>query len=119
MASSVRDLPFWCIVQADGDRLHLTSQGRVPIEYCHIQESLPPIQRSLHRALRITRPRQVVVTLAEVHRKWWLDPLWCVPPHRRVVDESSGRFHYNSPSSRSRFLVAAARAAAALRLRCG
>jgi len=85
------DLPLWCIVQADGDRLQLTSRGPVPLQYCSMRESVVPIQRSLHRALRVTKPRQIVLTVAEAHRRWWLDPLWCIPPHRRVVDESSGR----------------------------
>jgi non-heme chloroperoxidase len=33
MASSVHNLPLWCIVQADGDRLHLTSQGGTKAHY--------------------------------------------------------------------------------------
>ena len=91
MARRLHDLPLWCIVQADGDRVCPTSRGPVPIQYWSASESLPLIQRSLHRALRIAKPRQIVVTVADVHRTWWSDPLWCVPPHRRIVDELSGR----------------------------
>jgi mannose-1-phosphate guanylyltransferase len=83
--------PLWCIVQADGDRLVQTSRGAMPIQYCCTRGCPSPIQRSLHRALRITKPRQVVATVAELHRGWWQDLLWCIPPHRRIVDESSGR----------------------------
>jgi mannose-1-phosphate guanylyltransferase len=63
----------------------------MPIQYCGTRDSPPPVQRSIHRALRITKPRQVVATVAELHRNWWQDLLWCVPPRRRIVDESSGR----------------------------
>jgi mannose-1-phosphate guanylyltransferase len=85
------NLPLWCIVQADGDRLAVTNRGAIPIQYCSTRDSPAPIQRGLHRALRIAKPRQVVVTVAERHRNWWQDLLWCVPPNRRIVDESSGR----------------------------
>jgi hypothetical protein len=33
MAGRVRDLPLWCIVQADGDRVCLASRGPMPIQY--------------------------------------------------------------------------------------
>ena len=91
MTGPLHNPPLWCIVQADGDRLAPRSRGPIPIQYCSTRDCPPPSQRSLHRALRITKPRQVVVTVAELHRNWWQDLLWCVPPHRRIVDESSGR----------------------------
>jgi len=91
MRSRVAELPLWCIVQADGDQTRLTSRGSVPIQYWRTQESPALIQRSLHRALCIAKPQQVVVTVANAHRIWWHDPLWCVPNRRRVVDQSSGR----------------------------
>lgn len=91
MVTALRDLPLWCIVQADGDRACQTSRGPVPIQYWSPDQSLPLIQRSLHRALRLAKPRQVIATVAESHRHWWAERLWCVPERRRVVDESSGR----------------------------
>ncbi|HVP34225.1 MAG TPA: hypothetical protein VMT09_11325 [Steroidobacteraceae bacterium] len=63
----------------------------MPIQYWSTGQSFPLIQRSLHRALRLAKPRQIVATVADAHRGWWSDPLWCVPAHRRIVDESSGR----------------------------
>jgi mannose-1-phosphate guanylyltransferase len=89
--SALRDLPLWCIVQADGDRACLTSRGPVPIQYWSAPQCRPPIQHGLHRALRFTKPRQIIATVAESHRSWWADRLWCVPAHRRIVDQSSGR----------------------------
>lgn len=91
MIGSFPDLPLWCIVQADGDRLFQTSRGRVPVQYWSASGSPSLTQRSLHRALRIAKARQIIVTVAESHRHWWSSPLWCVPPQRRIVDESSGR----------------------------
>jgi len=91
MTGQVRDLPLWCIVQADGDRVCLTSRGPMPIQYCSTGQSFPLIQRSLHRALRLAKPRQIIATVADAHRGWWSDRLWCVPAQRRIVDESSGR----------------------------
>ncbi len=85
------ELPLWCIVQADGDRTQLTTRGPVPIQYCRTQESPAMIQRSLHRALCIARPQRILATIAEAHRKWWSDPLWCLAKGRRIVDELSGR----------------------------
>ena len=49
------------------------------------------IQRSLHRALCVVRPQRIVATVADAHRRWWAEPLWCVPSGRRIVDELSGR----------------------------
>jgi len=91
MASALYKLPLWCIVQADGDRVYPTSRGPVPIQYWSTGDSPSLIQYSLHRALRLTKPRQIVATLAEAQRSWWSDPLWCIAPHRRVVDQSTGR----------------------------
>jgi mannose-1-phosphate guanylyltransferase len=91
MATQFSDLALWCVVQADGDRLCPTSKGPVPVQYWRTQESPAHIQRSLHRAFCITRPQCVVATVAEAHRRWWADPLWCVGSKRRIVDESSGR----------------------------
>jgi mannose-1-phosphate guanylyltransferase len=91
MAAELYDLPLWCIVQADGDRVCVTTRGSVPIQYWRTLESPAPIQRSVHRALCIARPQRIVATVAEAHRTWWSDPLWCVPSRRRIVDESSGR----------------------------
>lgn len=91
MDSLLRNLPLWCIVQSDGDRLCQTSRGLVPIQYCSTEENLPLIQRGLNRAQRLARPRQIIATVADAHRRWWEERLWCVPPHRRIVDESSGR----------------------------
>jgi len=89
--NSLRDLPLWCIVQADGDRVRATNAGAVPAQYWSKAQDLSLIQRSLHRATRLTNPRQIIATVAEAHQHWWSGHLWCVPPHRRVVDESSGR----------------------------
>ena len=83
--------PLWCIVQADGDKACLTSQGTVPIQYCRLGDAPPLLQQGVQRALRVTTPRRVVATIADVHRHWWLGPLWCIPPQRRIVDESTGR----------------------------
>ena len=91
MAAQLSDLPLWCVVQADGDRVHLTSRGSIPIQYWRTLESPASIQRSLHRALCIAKRQRIVATVADVHRSWWRDPLWCVPNRRRIVDESSGR----------------------------
>src|SRR5215472_14880161 len=91
MATSLSDLPLWCVVQADGDRMGLTSMGSIPIQYWRTQEAPALIQRSLHRAFCIAKPQRVVATVAEAHRSWWSDPLWCVPSSRRIVDRSSGR----------------------------
>jgi mannose-1-phosphate guanylyltransferase len=91
MVAHPSDLPLWCIVQADSDRVCMTSRGAVPIQYWSAPEDLPLMQRSLHRALRLAKPRHVVATVASAHQNWWSDRLWCVPAHRRVVDESSGR----------------------------
>jgi len=91
MADQLSDLPLWCVVQADGDRVCPTSRGSVPLQYWRTPESPALIQRSLHRALCIARPQRIVVTVADAHRSWWRDPLWCVPDQRRIVDESSGR----------------------------
>ncbi len=85
------NLPLWCVVQADGDKAYITNRGPLPIQYFSTSDCAPPIQRGIHRALSITRPRQVIATVAQAHRMWWSGPLWCVPPHRRVVDESTGR----------------------------
>lgn len=91
MPDQPRNLPLWCIVQADGDRARLTSHGSVPLQYWGIGQGLTSMQRSLHRALRLASPRRTVVTVSEAHRNWWSDCLWCVPAQRRIVDESSGR----------------------------
>lgn len=91
MVVELSNLPLWCVVQADGDRVCLTSRGWVPIQYWRAQESPALIQRSVHRAFCIAKPQHVIATVAEAHRSWWSDPLWCVPASRRVVDESSGR----------------------------
>jgi mannose-1-phosphate guanylyltransferase len=91
MTQDRNELPLWCIVQADGDRVCLTSRGPVPIQYWSTPQSRPLIQSSLHRALRLTKPRQILATVADSHRNWWSDRLWCVPAERRVVDRSSGR----------------------------
>jgi mannose-1-phosphate guanylyltransferase len=61
------------------------------MQYCTTGKSRPLIQRSIHRALSITKSRRVIATLAEAHRQWWSTPLWCIAPRRRVVDESAGR----------------------------
>jgi len=86
----------WCIVQSDGDRSHLSPLNhldvrRVPIQYCCIGERITLLQQTMQRALRITAPPRVVVTLAAGHRAYWAGPLWSVPAHRRVIDESTGR----------------------------
>ncbi|HTT40264.1 MAG TPA: hypothetical protein VMH32_21640 [Burkholderiales bacterium] len=91
MLAPLSEPPLWCVVQADGDRMCLTSVGSVPIQYWRTHESPALIQRGLHRAFCIARPQHVVATVAEAHRSWWSDPLWCVPSARRIVDESSGR----------------------------
>jgi mannose-1-phosphate guanylyltransferase len=86
----------WCIVQSDGDRSHLSPLNhldvrRVPIQYCCIGERITLLQQTMQRALRITAPPRVVVTLAAGHRAYWAGPLWSVPAHCRVIDESTGR----------------------------
>ena len=91
MTGQCHDLPLWCIVQADGDRVCATNRGPVPIQYWSAGQSPSLIQRSLHRALRLAKPHQIIATVAAAHRDWWFDRLWCVPAHRRVVDELSGR----------------------------
>jgi mannose-1-phosphate guanylyltransferase len=91
MLGPLRNLPLWCIVQADGDRLCQTSCGLVPVQYWSTDQSPPLIQRGLHRALRLAKPRQIIATVADAHRHWWEERLWCVPARRRIVDESSGR----------------------------
>lgn len=91
MIADLAHLPLWCIVQADGDRARATTQGSVPIQYWRTQGSPALIQRSLHRALSIARPQRVVATVANAHRFWWFEPLWCVPDRHRIIDESSGR----------------------------
>jgi len=69
MMAQLSDLALWCVVQADGDRMRLTSHGAVPIQYWRTQESPALIQRSLHRALRIVKPQQIVATVADAHRR--------------------------------------------------
>jgi len=91
MVSSVYTPPLWCIVQADGDKACVTGSGAVPLQYCRVGDAQSLIQHGVQRALRIATPRQVVATVADAHRHWWSGPLWCVPPQRRVVDESTGR----------------------------
>ncbi len=91
MASALHNLGLWCIVQADGDKACLTTRGSVPIQYCTTEDAPSLVQRSIHRALRITNPRRVVATVAQGHWKWWWGPLWCVPACRRIADESTGR----------------------------
>lgn len=91
MLAQLSELPLWCVVQADGDRTCLTSRGPVPLQYWRTLESPALIQRSLHRALCIAKPQRIVATVADAHRSWWRDPLWCVPNRRRIIDESSGR----------------------------
>lgn len=91
MIPELANLPLWCIVQADGDRARVTPQGSIPIQYWRTRGSPALIQRSLHRALCIARPQRIVATVANAHRFWWFEPLWCVPEGHRVVDESSGR----------------------------
>lgn len=91
MTSPLYSLPLWCILQADGDKAVLTNKGAVPVQYCGTGDSLPLVQRCLQRALRVTKPRHIVATVADAHRIWWSDPLWCIAPRRRVVDASTGR----------------------------
>jgi len=91
VVSAPYNLPLWCIVQGDGDKAYWTSRGPVPMQFCTTGESRPLFQRSIHRALSITKSRRVVATVAEAHRQWWSNPLWCIAPQRRVVDESTGR----------------------------
>lgn len=91
MTPQLSELPLWCIVQADGDRMCVTSRGSVPLQYWRTRESPALIQRSLHRALCIAKPQRIVATVVDAHRGWWQDPLWCVASRRRVVDRSSGR----------------------------
>ena len=82
---------LWCIVQSDGDKAYLTKDGAIPIQYCTLGEAQPLVQHAVQRALHVTVPRRVVATVADAHRHWWSGPLWCVPPQRRIVDESTGR----------------------------
>ena len=91
MTGPLPNLPLWCILQADGDRLCLTTRGRIPTQYWSASVAPSLIQGSLHRALRIARPRQIITTVAASHRSWWSPPLWCIAPQHRIVDESSGR----------------------------
>jgi len=91
MTSALRKLPLWCVVQADGDKACTTPEGAVPVQYCRIGGSQPLIQRGVQRALSVTRRRQVIATVADAHRPRWSDPLWCIAPRRRVVDESTDR----------------------------
>lgn len=91
MPGPLRNLPPWCVVQADGHRLCQTTRGLVPVQYWRVDQSPALIQRSLHRALRLAKPRQIIATVAEAHRHWWEERLWCVPARRRIVDESSGK----------------------------
>jgi mannose-1-phosphate guanylyltransferase len=86
----------WCIVQSDSDRSHLSALNRtdkrqIPIQYCCVGERLELIQRAMQRALRISSPGKVIVTVAEDHRTHWMRTLWSVPCYRRVIDMSSGR----------------------------
>ena len=91
MTSPLYSLPLWCILQADGDKAISTNRGAVPVQFCSTKASPPLIHRCLQRGLRVTKPRRIVATVAEAHRIWWSDPLWCIAPHRRVVDASTGR----------------------------
>jgi mannose-1-phosphate guanylyltransferase len=91
MTNSVYGLPLWCILQADGDKAISTNRGAVPVQFCSAKASPPLVQRCIQRALLVTKPRHVVATVAEAHRVWWSDPLWCVAPQRRIVDASTGR----------------------------
>src|SRR5262245_52492056 len=91
MTSPLYSLPVWCVLQADGDKAISTNRGAVPVQFCSTKASPPLVQRCVQRALRVTKPRHVVATVAEAHRIWWSDPLWCVAPHRRIVDASTGR----------------------------
>jgi mannose-1-phosphate guanylyltransferase len=91
MTSPLYSLPLWCILQADGDKAISTNCGAVPVQFCRTKASPPLVQRCVQRALCLTKPRHVVATVADAHRSWWSGPLWCVAPHRRIVDASIGR----------------------------
>lgn len=85
------NLPLWCILQADGHKAVSTNCGAVPVQFCRTKASPPLVQCCVQRALCLTKPRHVVATVADAHRSWWSGPLWCVAPHRRIVDASTGR----------------------------
>ncbi|MFL6603039.1 MAG: hypothetical protein ACJ8R9_17165 [Steroidobacteraceae bacterium] len=91
MTSPLYNLPLWCILQADGDKAISTNYGAVPVQFCSTKASPLLVQRCVQRALCVTKPRHVVATVAEAHRSWWSGPLWCVAPHRRIVDATTGR----------------------------
>jgi mannose-1-phosphate guanylyltransferase len=91
MTSPLYNLPLWCILQADGHKSISTNRGAVPVQFCRTKASPPLVQRCVQRALCLTKPRHIVATVADAHRSWWSGPLWCVAPHRRIVDASTGQ----------------------------
>jgi mannose-1-phosphate guanylyltransferase len=100
----------WCIVVADA----AAPTWRVPekrqwgpVQYCGFGQPTTMLQKALHRAIRVSEARRVLVTAAEVHRLQWEGPLWYVRPEHRFVSAGPG---WSALTTASAVLWIAARA---------
>jgi mannose-1-phosphate guanylyltransferase len=106
----------WCIVIADAagpdwpisrDR----NAQSAPVQFCGFDEPTTMLQKTLHRAVRISHPSRVMVTAAEAHRSYWQQALWFMRAEHRFVSESPG---WSLLSTAAAVLSIAARAPTAL-----
>jgi mannose-1-phosphate guanylyltransferase len=83
----------WCIVVADdhGPEFVPSATGVAkmsPVQYCGFGDPTTLLQKALHRAMRITHPTQIAVTVREDDRERWETALWFLRPERRFVSDT-------------------------------
>jgi mannose-1-phosphate guanylyltransferase len=59
-----------------------------PVQYCGFGDPTTLLQKALHRAMRITHPTQIAVTVREDDRERWETALWFLRPERRFVSDT-------------------------------
>jgi mannose-1-phosphate guanylyltransferase len=85
----------WCIVVADaaGPEWLVPDDSHAqwaPVQYCGLGEPTTMLQKTLHRAGRISHATRVLVTAAEAHRSRWQQALWFTRPEHRYVSDFPG-----------------------------
>jgi hypothetical protein len=83
----------WCIVVADAAGPFWRSRETknwAPVQYSGFGQPTTMLQKTLHRAARLSAARHILVTTAEGHRLHWEGPLWYVRPEHRFVSACPG-----------------------------
>ena len=106
----------WCIVVADaaGPEWPLSDDinaPRAPVQFCALGEPTTMLQKTLHRAGRISHAARVMVTADERNRSHWQPALWFTRAEHRFVSESPG---WSLLTTAAAVLSIAARAPSAL-----